>query len=773
MSTSKPTALAVQLQHIPADLRSIDRWVTWKYVQRSRPDGSKVWAKVPFTVAGRPASTNDPQTWTTFDEACDALIAHEFDGIGIVLGDDLQGIDLDDHRNPETGELSELAKELLEKVEGYAEVSPSGTGIKLFSRTNLDASRTKKDAGVELYKDGRYFTVTGRPVNGHCALPGEVQDLGWFVQKVFAEDLQPLEELTADDDGRALALYRAPLEGWDRERVWLDVLPHLDPDCGYDEWLRVGQALHHQGEGDPEWLDLWDMWSAGSAKYTDGLCASKWASFNRQRARGRGALTLASLLKATKDKRQEQSQVQRRSLLEDYLQQVEDASDEMQLQDQVAARIAHEPDLGDVEREKLVRAIVAKLKTLNAPMPLNAVRGWLRPRVQGQLWAQVNDDGHPLCTLDNLRVLLGRMNYTVRYNVIKKAIEILIPGAGFTRDNQDNAAIAVVYSECEKVRMPTKHVAQYLIAIADENQHNPVATWIESAPWDGVSRLQAFYATVRSAADSEKLKKKLLRKWLIQAVAAAFSPNGIAGQGILTFVGPQNIGKTTWFQRLAPAELDVVLTGHTLDTKSKDSIFVALSFWLVELGEVDATMRKSDISALKSFVTQPMDKIRRPYAATESNFGRRTVFGATVNDEQYLHDPTGNRRFWTVEVEGFDLDHSIDMQQLWAEVLQLWRSGQAWSLDQVEVAELNVHNEAYTAADPIEERLAVGLAWGNPGSWRWATATEALMTVGVKDPVKSQTIAAARVLKRLNGNQRKKSNGRVLFAIPGEDDFLG
>ena len=134
--------------------------------------------------------------------------------------------------------------------------------------------------------------------------------------------------------------------------------------------------------------------------------------------------------------------------------------------------------------------------------------------------------------------------------------------------------------------MPTKHVAQFLIRIADENPYNPVATWIESRPWDGVSRVQAFCNTVTSPAP---LKDLLIRRWMLQAVAAAFSPNGIAAQGILTFVGQQNLGKTTWFERLAPEELDVVLTGHTLDPRNKDSVFVALSHWLVELGELDAT----------------------------------------------------------------------------------------------------------------------------------------------------------------------------------------
>jgi putative DNA primase/helicase len=314
--------------------------------------------------------------------------------------------------------------------------------------------------------------------------------------------------------------------------------------------------------------------------------------------------------------------------------------------------------------------------------------------------------------------------------------------------------------------MSTKFVAQFLIKIADENQYNPVLTWMESQPWDGVSRLEDFYATVRSSAP---IKKKLMRKWLVQCVAAAANPDGIANQGILTFIGPQNIGKTTWFQRLAPPELDVVLTGHTLDTKSKDSIFIALSHWIVELGEVDATMRKSDISALKSFITQTVDKLRRPYAATESEFSRRTVFGASVNDSQYLHDPSGNRRFWSLEADGFVLNHTVDMQQLWAEVLLLYRAGERWYLDQNDVAELNEHNADYTVVDPIDERLGQGFDWAaQPVHWVWMTATQALQRCGIKDPTKANTIAASIALKKLNGAQRKKVNGRIVFAVPAD-----
>ena len=768
---TRPSVLPVQLENIPVEMQELPRWVMWRSVQRSKPDGSKVWAKMPMTVHGAAASSTNAATWTTFDDAADTLITGGYDGIGLVLGEGLHGIDLDDCRALD-GTLTDLAQEVLDRVGGYAEISPSGTGLKMFTRTNLDGSRTKKEVGVELYRDGRYFTVTGHVTDrAHAKVGTEVQDLSWFIEKVWNESL------SAGGGGGDLANYKAPLEDWDLDRVVDEVLPHLDPDGGYEEWLRVGAAMHHQGEGDLEWLDAWDNWSAASGKWVEGYCANKWASFSEQRAVGRGALTLASLLKQTRDARLGAVRSERAVVVTAFMAAVLAETDPNRLEEIIARDIA-QASLSEVEREQLCSAIQLRSRELGVRLPIGTVRRWVRRAnvVVASGFVEFDDDGHPLPTLANLRALLSQLEYVIRYNVIKKAIEVLIPDSSSSRDNRDNVAIARITSECESARMSPRHAKQFMISLADESLYNPVATWIESVPWDGVSRLDAFYATVRCAdAASDGMKKKLMRKWLIQAVGAAFSYDGIANQGVLTFVGPQNVGKTTWFQRLAPVELDAVLTGHTLDMRSKDSIFIALSYWIVELGELDATFSKSEISALKSFITQNMDKMRRPYAATESSFGRRTVFGATVNDDQYLNDPTGNRRYWSISVSGFDLDHGIDMQQVWAEVLVLYQEGERWSLDQDEAKELNAHNEDFTVMDPIEERVAGGFNWHvDTDLVEWLTATEVLVRLGTREPNKFQTIAAGKALKKLNGGKRKKSNGKVLFAVPSsESDFLG
>lgn len=295
----KPTPLPVKEELIPGELKAIPRWIVWRYIRKRRPNGTVHWAKVPYQASGREAKTNDSTTWTTFDEASAALLlggddGQDFDGLGFVFteDDDLAGIDLDDCIDPDTGELSEVARELLERVDGYAEVSPSGTGIKLFTKAQIARAHKDNAKGIEVYKNGRYFTVTGHQLNCHADLPESLQDIGWFIEKHFGQRAARVAATPAD----AFDMYRPPLDGWDQERVETELLHVLDPDMGHDAWLNVGMALHHQGRGDPEWLTLWDTWSAGGSKYIEGECEERWRSFSQQRFQGHGAVTLASII---------------------------------------------------------------------------------------------------------------------------------------------------------------------------------------------------------------------------------------------------------------------------------------------------------------------------------------------------------------------------------------------------------------------------------------------------------------------------------------------
>ena len=384
----------------------------------------------------------------------------------------------------------------------------------------------------------------------------------------------------------------------------------------------------------------------------------------------------------------------------------------------------------------------------------------------------VNSKGKPLATIENLREICRRLGVTIRYNVISKEEEILIPGEKFSIDNRANASLAWLESWCARFGMPTDNLGSFITYLADQNLYNPVASWITSKPWDGKPRLQQLCDTVvpvedKRLADGRRLSDVLITRWMLSAVAAAFSPDGVSAHGILVLQGEQYLGKTMWFKRLVPAELGVLQDGMILRPDDRDSVKQACSFWLVELGELDATFRKADIAALKAFITRKTDVLRRAYARKESTFARRTVFFGSVNPREYLHDHTGNRRYWTIECKALNYQHDLDMQQVWAEVYELFRNGESYYLTPEEMAALNDHNEQFKVIDPIEERLQTRLDWdANQNLWTWKTSTEILLMVGVERPSLADATKAAHMMRKLNGSRHRRSNGKNLLLCP-------
>jgi len=382
------------------------------------------------------------------------------------------------------------------------------------------------------------------------------------------------------------------------------------------------------------------------------------------------------------------------------------------------------------------------------------------------------EKGVPLAHIANLNEICRRLGVVVRYNVISKEEEVLIPRQSFSLDNEGNASLAWLESECSLFKMPTSKLSGFVTYLADQNQHNPVANWVVSKPWDGHDHLAALLNTV-TIKDADitaavLLKDTLITKWMISAIAGAFSPKGVSASGVLVFQGDQYVGKTKWFKSLVPEDLNLIKDGVILKPDDRDSVKQAVSFWLVELGELDSTFRKSDIAALKAFLTTDKDVLRRAYARKESQYARRTVFFGSVNPKEFLHDPTGNRRYWTIEVAHLNHSHNIDMQQVWAQVYELWKAGTEHHLTHDEMNQLNNHNEDFTASDPVEESIQTGFDWRvKEAFWGWKTATDALKSLGYERPTKADVNSAAAVIRKLNGNRGKRNDsGKLLFLPP-------
>jgi primase-polymerase (primpol)-like protein len=157
-SKTNQTGRAVDLvpENIPEELRQRSQWLVWRLEERAGKP-----TKVPHIAGGvGRASATDLTTWRSFEKALQALQTGRYDGIGFVFssGDPYSGVDLDDCRDPGTGELEGWAEEIVASLSGYAEASPSGKGVHIVVRGKAP---NKRRGPVEAYSSERFFTMTG------------------------------------------------------------------------------------------------------------------------------------------------------------------------------------------------------------------------------------------------------------------------------------------------------------------------------------------------------------------------------------------------------------------------------------------------------------------------------------------------------------------------------------------------------------------------------------------------------------------------------------
>lgn len=498
-------------------------------------------------------------------------------------------------------------------------------------------------------------------------------------------------------------------------------LEHLKtPDLvdDYSSWLEVGMALKESGVSVA--FDLWDAWSQASIKYDADITSAKWESFKRKGGKGETVRSYKSIL-----------------------------------------------------------ALAQK-------------NGWVNPRkgmVPQELpWIDTFKNGSPKATIQNFKVLLDSLGISCRYNEIKKDIEVIIPNTNFSPANKKSADFAFIESECKRLGLNIALNSQrsYLVVISENNRYNPIREWILSKDWDGKDRLKKFFGTLVTStdkflADGRNFYHELTYRWMLSAVHAVFNPRGIAAQGVLVLQGKQGIGKSTWFERLVDTSVfglaELVKKDAILDPSNKDIVSQTINKWIVELGEIGSTFRKSDLDILKAFLTRNNDEFRKAYASAESCYPRMTVFGASVNDTIFLRDKTGNRRFWTIPCKNIDALHSFDMQQVWAQLNYLRLKGEGFIPDAETYTMLNAENELYVEEDHIEEKLAISLNWeASISLWEYLPIIEVLESIGIRNISNSEKLKATSYIKKRNGNRSKRSSSTNLNLTPpllsSEEDFV-
>ncbi len=157
--------MANNFSKCPKTLQKLDHWVNWK--KKPDPNNPEKTKKVPINPGtGKLASVTDPSTWSSFEDAVKRNKKGGVDGIGFVFTteDTYVGIDLDDCRDVDTGEIEPWAQNILADINSYSELSPSGTGIHIIAIGKLPGNGIRF-GNKEIYDQGRYFTVTGNSID--------------------------------------------------------------------------------------------------------------------------------------------------------------------------------------------------------------------------------------------------------------------------------------------------------------------------------------------------------------------------------------------------------------------------------------------------------------------------------------------------------------------------------------------------------------------------------------------------------------------------------
>lgn len=709
---------------IPANMVNLPNWVARQ-------------GKIPYGINGKPAKSNTPSTWSTLQEVKDFLkgAPPAYNGLGFMLERKNNIVCVDIDHCLENGKPNRTASKVLEKLDTYTEKSQSGTGLHFFGSATVSKSSVKfkspfdDGTDIEIYAGlddknncGRFIAFTGNVYEGRKTLRDIQEGIDWLLS------IAPAGKAKAPDkDNHSISPPVAINENTDDTITVSGVTYTADDIPALIEQKQTGakaftwQNLFYDGD-----LTAYDNdHSRADAALCSILCF--WCH-------GKPALI---------------DKVFRKSAL---------------------------------KREKWDRKSQGA-KTYGELTIEKALQVWNGRKYKGNTPAfpHLTSKGAPIKShSENFKALLEWLDddVTIRYNQLKHRQEITINGKCWAVDH----GITLLLDYCAQYGLTssTSRVGEWVALIATQNAYSPVVDYLQGCyieykqVSDVPNPVDTLWKTLHlsaAAQENEPFLKKLFVKWLVGCVAIAHNTGEVNLQGILVLKGGQGIGKTTFARRLVPAGSDWFIEGLSINTKDKDSVLLATSFWIGELGELSETFRKSSYDELKAFLTRNFDEIRAPYTKEAKNEPRRTANIATVNDDTFLADKTGNRRYWVLDLDYINLDTTIDVNLLWGAVMTLWKDDKvSYGLTLEEIKQLNRINTRYERVTDMEQVLIDSLDWESDiKQWQWQTPTALCTLLEVPS---TQARKMGRALTALVNNseyegiKRKRTMKAMTYYLP-------
>ncbi|MEK1886244.1 MAG: virulence-associated E family protein [Phyllobacterium sp.] len=316
------------------------------------------------------------------------------------------------------------------------------------------------------------------------------------------------------------------------------------------------------------------------------------------------------------------------------------------------------------------------------------------------------------------------------------------------------------------VRISRGMVREVIDLEARAHAYHPIQDYLQGLQWDGVKRLSRFLvdycgAAINGDTGDEKAAARqyveaVTRCLFISAVARVFEP-GCKNDHAVILEGGQGTLKSSLLRTLAVRDAwfsDSL--PHNLG--SRDARQHLMGVWIVELAEI-AQFKKSEVEAVKDFLSCQTDRFRPPYGRSDIVAPRQCVLVGSTNSDVYFHDTTGNRRFWPVRITAIKLgDIRKIVNQLWAEAYDAWQGGEKWWLSSKIEKTAAMHQDDRLERDPWHDDIAMYVDSRVTGNQFTTADVLKLLDIPVARRERTHEMRVGAVLRLLGCTRRKQWN---------------
>jgi len=675
--------------NIPQAMKDQPDWCLWKLVER---DGRTT--KVPYTVNGNGAQSNNPETWASFDDALNAFTnSSEYNGLGFFLKRPLVGLDIDHVSKQDAGKI----KKILDIVKNtYVEKSQSGDGYHAIFRGFKPKNTPNKKNGFEMYDHERFFALTAdlKTLPQIDSFDGEkMRDLIDLTIGFKKDNPAPINPVgTGNDLSNDAVINRILTSSQARDFKELYAGSIADYESHSNADLALCNILAYWTNRDAQKID--------SIFRQSKLYRSKWDS--KRGATTYGEMTIQKAIEGTPNGFESNRDRKLNISFTEAKPKMKIIADEKIVP--ISGSTAPVLDDETEQKDDWTKHFIYKKTNIGD-----------KPEIKStsvkNAFLIINND-------PELKDIFKFNEFTQNVEVsMDKSIDLRKYGSGILRFHKENLRDIDItnlglYIESIPdygVTFKTQILYDALEASARQHSYNPVIDYMNECKneWDGKHRLDDLFPTFLGA-ERSNTTNLITRLWFMGGVAKAYHPT-TKFDYVLDLVGGQGAGKTTLLHKIAPLGL---YTDQFTSFTDKDDLANMKDAFIVNDDEMDAS-NKSGFAEVKKFITLQTFKYRKPYGRTTEEYAKHFIIARTTNEKAHLRDRSGDRRFMTILVNPknqikfpyAELNENY-VKQIWGEAVHLYEASEdPFALSESDEKLLKENREQFIQTTALEDKL--------------------------------------------------------------------